>query len=111
MTILISHRFSTVRMADEIVVLDGGRIVERGNHEALMQQRRCLCAAVCPAGQRLSLAAGCRLQAETIAVGDDPPQHLLQRDELFLREAGEACVVHRWPGGAESASSVRGPGR
>jgi ATP-binding cassette, subfamily B, bacterial len=36
MTILISHRFSTVRMADEIVVLDGGRIVERGDHEALM---------------------------------------------------------------------------
>ncbi|MEO8314714.1 MAG: ABC transporter ATP-binding protein [Pseudomonadota bacterium] len=38
MTILISHRFSTVRMADEIVVLDAGRIVERGNHDSLMQQ-------------------------------------------------------------------------
>ena len=38
MTILISHRFSTVRMADEIVVLDSGRIVERGDHESLMQQ-------------------------------------------------------------------------
>jgi ATP-binding cassette, subfamily B, bacterial len=38
MTILISHRFSTVRMADEIVVLDAGRIVERGTHESLMQQ-------------------------------------------------------------------------
>jgi ABC-type multidrug transport system fused ATPase/permease subunit len=36
MTILISHRFSTVRMADEIIVLDGGRIVERGDHAALM---------------------------------------------------------------------------
>jgi ATP-binding cassette subfamily B protein len=36
MIILISHRFSTVRMADEIVVLDGGRIAERGNHAALM---------------------------------------------------------------------------
>ena len=35
-TILISHRFSTVRMADEIVVLDRGRIIERGNHDALM---------------------------------------------------------------------------
>ena len=38
MTILISHRFSTVRMADEIVVLDGGRVVERGDHASLMEQ-------------------------------------------------------------------------
>ena len=38
MTILISHRFSTVRMADEIIVLDDGRIVERGDHDALMQK-------------------------------------------------------------------------
>lgn len=36
-TILISHRFSTVRMADQIVVLDRGRILERGSHEALMR--------------------------------------------------------------------------
>jgi ABC-type multidrug transport system fused ATPase/permease subunit len=35
-TVLVSHRFSTVRMADLIVVLDGGRIVEQGTHDALM---------------------------------------------------------------------------
>jgi ATP-binding cassette subfamily B protein len=35
--ILISHRFSTVRMADQIVVLQDGRIIERGSHEALMR--------------------------------------------------------------------------
>ncbi len=34
--IVISHRFSTVRMADQILVLEEGRIVERGSHEALM---------------------------------------------------------------------------
>lgn len=34
--IVISHRFSTVRMADEIVVLDQGAITERGTHEALV---------------------------------------------------------------------------
>jgi ATP-binding cassette subfamily B protein len=35
--ILISHRFSTVLMADRIYVLEGGRIVEQGTHAALMQ--------------------------------------------------------------------------
>ena len=36
MALLISHRFSTVRMADRIVVLEGGRLVEAGNHSQLM---------------------------------------------------------------------------
>ncbi len=35
-TVLVSHRFSTVRMADLIVVLDGARVVEVGSHEELM---------------------------------------------------------------------------
>jgi ATP-binding cassette, subfamily B, bacterial len=35
-TILVSHRFSTVRMADLIVVLDGARVVEVGSHEELI---------------------------------------------------------------------------
>ncbi len=36
MALLISHRFSTVRMADRIVVLSGGRLVEEGNHQQLI---------------------------------------------------------------------------
>jgi ATP-binding cassette, subfamily B, bacterial len=36
-TVLVSHRFSTVRMADRIAVLDGGRLRELGSHEELMR--------------------------------------------------------------------------
>jgi ATP-binding cassette subfamily B protein len=39
MAVVISHRFSTVRMADRIVVLNGGHVVEEGTHEALLAQR------------------------------------------------------------------------
>jgi ATP-binding cassette subfamily B protein len=35
-TVLVSHRFSTVRMADLILVMDGGRVVEAGTHAELM---------------------------------------------------------------------------
>ncbi|MGH2813991.1 MAG: ABC transporter ATP-binding protein, partial [Actinomycetota bacterium] len=34
--LLISHRFSSVRSADRIYVLDGGRVVEAGSHDELM---------------------------------------------------------------------------
>jgi ATP-binding cassette subfamily B protein len=37
-TIVISHRFSTVRRADNIVVLEHGRVVEQGTHEMLIKQ-------------------------------------------------------------------------
>jgi ATP-binding cassette subfamily B protein len=35
-TLLVSHRFTTLRLADRIAVLDGGRIVETGTHEQLV---------------------------------------------------------------------------
>ena len=38
MAIVISHRFSTVRMADTILVLHGGRVTERGTHEELLRR-------------------------------------------------------------------------
>lgn len=36
--VLISHRVSTVKMADQILVIDNGRIVERGRHDELLRQ-------------------------------------------------------------------------
>ena len=39
MAVLISHRFSTVRMADRILVLSGGKIQEQGTHKELLAVR------------------------------------------------------------------------
>jgi ATP-binding cassette subfamily B protein len=36
MAVIISHRFSTVRMARRIIVLQGGTVLEQGSHEELM---------------------------------------------------------------------------
>jgi ABC-type multidrug transport system fused ATPase/permease subunit len=38
-TLVIAHRLSTIRNADRIIALVNGKIVEEGNHEALMTQR------------------------------------------------------------------------
>jgi ATP-binding cassette subfamily B protein len=40
MALFISHRFSTVRMADRIVVLENGRVTEEGDHVGLMRLQK-----------------------------------------------------------------------
>ena len=61
MAVLISHRFSTVRMADRILVLAGGKIQEQGTHKELLAVRRPLCGVVRVAGRGLPLAHPLRM--------------------------------------------------
>jgi subfamily B ATP-binding cassette protein HlyB/CyaB len=37
--VIVAHRLSTLRLADRILVLDGGRLIETGNHASLMQRQ------------------------------------------------------------------------
>ncbi len=53
-TITIAHRLSTVRDADQIVVLDAGRIVERGTHDELLELGRTYAALVARDGAVLA---------------------------------------------------------
>ena len=38
-SIIISHRVSSAKLADQIIVLDDGKVIEQGNHESLMKQK------------------------------------------------------------------------
>lgn len=38
-SLVIAHRISTIKLADEIIVLDSGKIIEKGNHEELIKQK------------------------------------------------------------------------
>ena len=59
--IVISHRFSTVRMADRIIVLRAGEVVEEGSHAELVGAGGLLCGALSDAGGGVSVAAGRRV--------------------------------------------------
>ena len=73
MAVLISHRFSTVRMADRILVLQGGELVEQGTHEELVERQ----------GLYAELFG---LQACELTQRPDAGRRLLRRDQ---------CLGHR----------------
>ena len=75
MAVLISHRFSTVRMADRILVLRGGELVEQGTHEALVAQGGLYAELFQPAGGG-------------VPVGDARSDRVLRRAEPPLTEVG-----------------------
>jgi len=77
-TLIIAHRLSTVIKADEILVLKSGRIVERGNHEALLAK----------AGLYASMW---QRQREAIAV-EEKLRQIRASDELGVVERGRPAL-------------------
>ncbi|PVU84235.1 ABC transporter ATP-binding protein [Cellulomonas sp. WB94] len=78
-TVLISHRFSSVRRADHIVVIDAGRVVEQGSHDELMRSD----------GHYARLF---RLQAERFAAGLDADGRPGDEDDTALAAPDRATA-------------------
>ena len=80
-TIMIAHRLSTIVDADQIVVLDDGRVAERGTHDELLEQRRALRRAVVPPGRRAARRGDCASR------GVAPKQAAARRARSASRES------------------------
>ncbi|MCS7034233.1 MAG: ATP-binding cassette domain-containing protein, partial [Phycisphaerae bacterium] len=80
-TFVIAHRISTVKQADLVLVIENGRITQRGTHEQLMQQD----------GHYRAIAA-VQLFGDDVRMGEDAPSHMdrVQKDQRVKLEAESA---------------------
>jgi ABC-type transport system involved in Fe-S cluster assembly fused permease/ATPase subunit len=84
-TLVIAHRLSTVVDADEIIVLDGGKIAERGTHDKLLRKKG-IYAAMWNRQREADQARRVLTQAETdklIDSADRPPGWLMPPEDIF----------------------------
>ncbi len=96
-TLVIAHRLSTIEHSDLIVVVDGGRIVERGTHAELSGARRHICGTV--------FVAICDSACNRAESNVPPPVQVRSRDRCrgcsSVSVAAPAAVVRGWYGDCE----------
>lgn len=87
--VIVSHRPDTVRTADEIIILDAGRIVERGTHQELMDRNGCY-AELTP--MRLTLAKAASRSDERMAKKAGDASRIWTPEPATSRHHGEAAL-------------------
>ena len=94
-TILVSHRFSTVRMADLIVVLDGARVVEVGTHDELMARRGTYAELY---GIQAASYASSRGEQDVLVLTDEEITRMEQAESRELTSSADPAADGRRPG-------------
>ena len=99
-TLIISHRFPTVRMADRILVLENGGIAEDGTHDALLARGQDVRAPLLDAGR--GIRADAYVEAK-VARSAGPPSKL-SGTALHRAQVREIARTRSWPARAEGAA-------